>query len=239
MGADWMKHKLQALAVLLLVVGGFNWGILAFTGRDAVSSLFGKGSLVANGIFFAVAIAALAIAFYRDSYLPFLGPSIIPCSLLKEQVPEGANFSVSVTVNPSQKIIYWAAEPANSELAELQDWKHAYLGYKNAGVAVADDNGKATLKVRKPQPYTVPIMRELKPHIHYRTCGENGFIGRVETVTVDGKEYFENYVQDIEKGDDEEAHDFIQQTAYDTLTNSLMIQDGAPDEADGKRNAEI
>ena len=240
------------MAVLLLVVGGFNLGVLAFTGKDVISTLFGKRSIVTNGIFFAVAVAALSMAFFRDSYLPFLGPSVMPCSLLKEQVPEHADVEVRVHVNPGAKVLYWAAEPDNKDLETIHTWKEAYLGFRNAGVAIADGNGNASLKVRKPQGYTVPIKGKLSPHIHYRQCAENGFIDRVETVTLDGKEYFENVVSRQE--DHAEVHAAeaehpsvnpetalaeINDAAVRTAQDSLMPQGGSLDEHDTQKGANI
>jgi len=251
MNLGFLQKKAHMMAVLLLVVGGFNLGLLAFTGKDPISSLFGKGSVVANGIFLAVAVAALSIAFFRDSYLPFLGPSVMPCSLLKEQVPENADIEASVQVAPGAKVLYWAAEPANKDLETINTWKKAYVGFRNAGVAVADGNGSVTLKVRKPQGYTVPIKGELSPHIHYRQCADNGFIDRVETVTLDGKEYFENVVSRqedhaaVKDGLDNPsvnpgtALTEINDAAVRIAQDSLMPQGGGLDEHDTRKGADI
>jgi uncharacterized membrane protein YuzA (DUF378 family) len=255
MNLDFLRKKAPMLAVLLLVVGGFNLGLLAFTGKDPISTLFGKGSMVANGIFLAIAIAALSMAFFRDSYLPFLGPSVMPCSLLKEQIPEHADAEVRVHVNPGAKVLYWAAEPDNKDLETINTWKEAYLGFRNAGVALADQNGGVTLKIRKPQGYTVPVKGELSPHIHYRQCSENGFIDRVETVNLDSKEYFENEVSRQE--DHAEVHAEVQGGAEHPTVNpgtalaeineaavriaqdSLMPQDGSLNEHDRQTGANI
>jgi hypothetical protein len=83
---------------------------------------------------------------------------------------------------------------------------------------------------------------ELSPHIHYRQCSDNGFIGRVETVTLDGKEYFENVVSRQEDHAEVQEESEIQyvnpstalaevnEVADMTARNSLMSQDGALDE---------
>lgn len=251
MDSGYLKKKLHALAILLLVIGGFNWGLVAFTGKDAVSALFGKGSIAANAIFLAVGLAALGLAFYRDSYLPFLGPSVMPCALLKEQTPENADFEVRVFVKPGAKVLYWAAEPENKDLETVHNWKEAYLGFRNAGVALADNDGYATLKVRKPQSYTVPMKGKLSPHIHYRKCSDNGFIGSVETVSLDGKEYFENVVSREERHEEvRDASDFayvkpstaleeVNYTADMTAKNSLMPESGALDEHAPTGGAEL
>ena len=189
---DYIKKKLFMIGMVLLVIGGFNWAMVGLTGKDFISGIFGRNSKIANGIFIAVGLAALSIGFFRDSYLPFLGPAVFPCSLLKEQTPEGADTTVRVLLKPGAKVLYWATEPANKDLQTLNDWRKAYLSYRNAGVAEADADGYATMRIRKPQPYTVPMKGQLSPHVHYRVCMNNGFVGPVVTVTLDGKEYFEN-----------------------------------------------
>lgn len=66
----------------------------------------------------------------------------------------------------------------------MKTWNQAYADYENAGVSTADGDGVAILKVRNPQPYSVPWKGTLQPHIHYRVCGPNGFMGRIQTAFV-------------------------------------------------------
>jgi len=229
-----MQHKLYAFAILLLVIGGLNWGYVAFTGKDLISYALGKGALT-NAIFLFVGLAALCIAFYRDTYLPFLGSTVVPCSLLQEQTPEGADTEVRIFAEPGMKVMYWAAEPANKDLKKLLDWRHAYLSYRNAGVAVAGSDGYATLKVRKPQGYLVPFKGELQPHIHYRVCHGEGMMGRVMTVTLDGKEYFANPDEEDEGfANPDEEEDFANPDEEDEgFANQEEEEDFAnPDEDD-------
>jgi protocatechuate 3,4-dioxygenase beta subunit len=95
---------------------------------------------------------------------------------------------VSVAAPPGSKIFYWAAEPEMEALKQIQDWKVAYANYENAGVATADQNGQAVLKVRTPQAYTVPFKGRIDPHIHFRICETSGMLGRIKTVFVkDGR----------------------------------------------------
>jgi uncharacterized membrane protein YuzA (DUF378 family) len=239
----YMQKKLYMIGILLLVIGGLNWGFFALTGKDAVSGLFGKKSMIANLIFLAVGLAAIGVGMYRDSYLPFLGETVFPCSLLEPKTPEGANMSVSVAIRPGAKVLYWAAEPDTNTLKTLQNWREAYLEFKNAGVTVAGPDGIAELKVRKPQPYTVPMKGELIPHIHYRICGDHGMLGRVNTVDLEGKEYFSNYVSQNESAEPvrgiveqpviqpEESMEEINAEALLTAKNSLMPQTGGIDES--------
>jgi hypothetical protein len=55
------------------------------------------------------------------------------------------------------------------------------LKFANAGVTTADSNGFATLRVRHPQPYTVPLKGTLQPHVHYRVCRGGGMMDPVQT----------------------------------------------------------
>ena len=239
----YIRKKIFASAILLLVIGGLNIGFATLFKKDIVASLFGKNSLLTNGLFLLIALSALAIGLYRDSYLPFLGPSVMPCALLNPQIPAGADFEITVSLRPGSKVLYWAAEPANHDLQFAQNWKLAYNEYTNAGVAIADGQGLALLKVRKPQAYTVPIKGVLEPHIHYRVCTDHGWIGPVRTVTFDGKEYFENVVAAQEKPEPianpppapaipppASAMDSMNTVAKETLRNSVMAKSGALEE---------
>lgn len=169
------------MAILLLVVGGLNWLLVGIFRLNLVEALLGKGYL-ARGIYIAVGIAALAVACQRDTYLPFLGETLVPCSVLQDRTPPGATVTIEVDVEPGKKVLYWAAEPETERLENINDWRKAYLSYENAGVVTADSQGRAALKVRKPQPYLVPWKGQLEPHIHFRACGDRGFLGRVKTV---------------------------------------------------------
>jgi uncharacterized protein len=172
------------IAMTLLIIGGLNWLLVGLFRFDLVQALFGKG-MVARTIYVLVGVAAIAIMFNRDTYLPFLGETVMPCSMFPEKTPPGATTEVRVSVPPRSKVLYWAAEPATEHLKQLKSWQQAYLKYENAGVVVADDSGEAILKVRKPQPYLVPFRGRLEPHVHFRICGENGILGRIKTVFLD------------------------------------------------------
>jgi uncharacterized membrane protein YuzA (DUF378 family) len=175
-------------AVALLVIGGLAWGIFGLTRVNIVASIFGR---LAPIIYVAVGVAALLVAFKRSSYLPFLGETVMPCSLLSERTPEHADTDVKVHgLAPGAKVLFWATEPtakADTEgLAKINDWRRAYLDFANAGVTTADAGGHATLRVRKPQPYTVPMKGRLEAHAHWRVCGDNGMVGPVKTTKLTG-----------------------------------------------------
>jgi uncharacterized membrane protein YuzA (DUF378 family) len=177
----YYKKLAFKVAMVLLIVGGLNWLLVGAFKWNLVKALLGEGT-IARTIYVLVGVAALAVMFDRDSYLPFLGPTVIPCSSVPDRTPPGASKTVTVSAPPGSKVLYWAAEPEMEALKQVQTWKEAYAGYENAGVTTADTNGQAILKVRAPQAYTVPFRGRLPPHVHFRICESSGMLGRVKTV---------------------------------------------------------
>lgn len=181
--SSYIQKLLFKIAMVLVIVGSLNWLFIGLFEFNLVTSLVGESS-VANAIYIIVGIAALSIMFSRDTYLPFLGATIAPCSVLQNRQPPGATKQVKVIVPPNTKVLYWAAEPANEALKLELSWKEAYQKYENAGVATSNGEGVAILKVREPQGYNVPFYGKLNPHVHYRVCGEAGFMESVKTVPI-------------------------------------------------------
>jgi uncharacterized membrane protein YuzA (DUF378 family) len=193
MDQTYIRKLLFKLAMVFLIVGGLNWLLVGIFKFDLVQSIFGNGTM-ALLIYVLVGISAIAIMFDRDTYLPFLGPMVAPCSVLEDHYPSGATKNMKIIVTPHTKVLYWAAEPANDKLESLQSWKGAYLNYDNAGVTTSNADGVAILKIRDPQSYKVPFKGRLEPHVHYRVCGEAGWMGRIQTMFVppNGPEGFED-----------------------------------------------
>lgn len=165
------------IAMALALLGALVW---------SVSGLFSrKGKLIAYIVYGVVALAALYVGVHRDTYLPFLGETVLPCAALAEHTPEHADTSVSLSgLKPGSKILFWATEPATDGLARIKSWEKAYLEFANAGVTIADQSGHATLLFRRPQPYTVPVHGRVDSHVHWRTCQDGGMMGPVQTTMV-------------------------------------------------------
>jgi uncharacterized membrane protein YuzA (DUF378 family) len=176
----YVNKLLFKVGIALLIIGGINWILVGLFDFNLVSAIFGK-SILATLIFVLVGVSALIIMFDRDTYLPFLGPMVAPCSVLENREPPGATKEVKVMVEPNVKVLYWASEPASEKLEKVNSWKQAYLDYQNAGVTTSNGEGEAVLKIRDPQPYKVPFKGVLQPHVHYRVCGEAGWMGRINT----------------------------------------------------------
>ena len=94
-GEDGYFFKLlHKIAIVLLVIGALNWGLVGAFRINLVDRLLGKGTGLSRAVYVLVGIAALGVAFNRDTYLPFLGESVFPCSVLPDQVPAGATREV-------------------------------------------------------------------------------------------------------------------------------------------------
>ena len=179
----YIKKFLYKIAMILLVIGGLNWLAVGAFDMNVVKTIFGEW--LADYIYIIVGLAAVTIMCDRDTYLPFLGPMVLPCSVLQDRAPPGATKEVKIITTPNTKVLYWAAEPANEKIKDVPSWKDAYQQYENAGVVTSNQEGVAILRVRPPQVYTVPIKGQLQQHVHYRLCNEDGWLSHVYTTLVD------------------------------------------------------
>jgi uncharacterized membrane protein YuzA (DUF378 family) len=174
----YMKLILQKIAIFFIVFSAIHCGLIGCCKINLVERMFGK--TLGRCLYILMGLSALVVAFNRDTYLPFLGESVFPVSVLQNQVPSGATRTVQVRGTPNTKIVYWASEPTDGSIKTAED---AYKSYKNAGVTTTDNKGFAELKVREPQDYTIPF-GHLEPHIHFRECSFSGFLGRIKTVYI-------------------------------------------------------
>ena len=53
------KNVLDWLALILLIIGGLNWGLVGLFGIDVVASILGPGSMLSRVVYIAVGVAAL------------------------------------------------------------------------------------------------------------------------------------------------------------------------------------
>lgn len=132
-----------------------------------------------------VLVAIVYVGSRRNTYLPFLGPTVIPQSLLKEagRVAKTGETQTTLFVNvpDGTKVAYWAAK--QSEDVIFPDPYVAYEDYTNAGIALVK-NKQAVLVIDCPSSYKVPGGKTLKPHVHYRIMYPNGIMGSVQTLYV-------------------------------------------------------
>lgn len=53
-------HILRSIALVLIIVGAINWGLVGLFNFNLVTTLFGEGSLLSRIVFILVGIAGLA-----------------------------------------------------------------------------------------------------------------------------------------------------------------------------------
>jgi hypothetical protein len=120
----------------------------------------------------------------RDYYLPFLGDTVFPSGLLGNNiVPNNADITIEITIEPNTKIVYWAAEPCQGAECKtpIMAWD-AYKNYENSGIVTSNSKGIALIRVRSPQSYKVPYKRkEVQQHVHYRKLLSSGMLSKVYT----------------------------------------------------------
>jgi uncharacterized membrane protein YuzA (DUF378 family) len=54
--------SLNVLALVLVVVGGLNWGLVGLLKLDLVAYVLGAGSLLANAVYVLVGVSAVYVA---------------------------------------------------------------------------------------------------------------------------------------------------------------------------------
>ena len=191
-----ISTTIHMILVAIVLIGALNWGFHTF-GYNLVemlnhflSGVFKRRLSVDRVIYVVVALSAVVLAFKRDTWLPFLGESVLPGAVVPLKKNLG-DTTVDVKVQPGAKVAYWAAKPitdvdvaVNGAAKAVPSVKAAYDNFENSGVVVANDQGNAILVFNKGTSYIVPGGKEIKSHVHYREFSENGMMGPIQSVFV-------------------------------------------------------
>jgi uncharacterized membrane protein YuzA (DUF378 family) len=179
------------ILLAIVIIGALNWGFHTF-GYNLVemlnrflSGVFKRRLPLDRIIYVVVAVSAVALAVQRDTWLPFLGESVLPGAVVPLKKNSG-DTTVDVKVKPLAKVAYWAAKPESkpAEVGNVPPVKAAYDDFENSGVVVANDQGVATLVFNKGTSYVVPSGRKIESHVHYREFGEDGMMGPIKSVFI-------------------------------------------------------
>jgi hypothetical protein len=132
-----------------------------------------------------VLLIVVYLAVHRDTFVPFIGETVFPFILVKENTFTNSNGAISKTINvdapDGTKVAYWASMPDSKVVPTPQV---AYDNYENSGVTTVK-KGQATLTVSCPSQYKIPpFNKKLEKHIHYRIIHTNGMISEIHTVKV-------------------------------------------------------
>ena len=202
--------NLESFAKLLLIIGGIVWGIYGVLHINIVKYVL-PYTIFQRVLYIVVGLAALLLMFNRNFYLPFLGKTILPLSLVKDnKTPDNSTFSVKVHAKPNSRVIYWAAEPHTTDQNNKRNVQVAYGEFKNSGITTADSNGIAILHLRKPDNYTVNkhlISKMLHAHVHYRYSLSDGLLSEI----------FTKKIHNVKK----DMSDETKETFFDTNNSNL------------------
>ena len=140
--------------------------------------------------YFILLISSLYLLQNKYVFLPFLGETVIPKSVIVEsRTPDGADKEYSLklgqNIKDGVKVIYWASEKDENKIIS-NPWD-AYGKYMNTGVSQVKD-GIAILKYVDPTKYEVNGT-VLPKHLHYRLCcKDNVMLGEVKTIDLENQE---------------------------------------------------
>lgn len=179
---------LNTIAFLLLIIGGINWGIMAWTKGDDLFSLTHVPFSVANVFYYLVAIVAIVAFFQRKTWFPELDNVMIPPALLTPHAPQGANVTIIVDQLPANTtVVYWSSQEAS--LAQVQSFKAVFGKFTNSGVTMTDNAGRCSVALVCPTAYNVNSVGTDKPFdklLHYRYCTDpaRGIFSKIYTMKI-------------------------------------------------------
>mgnify|MGYP001212936853 CR=1 FL=1 len=169
---------------LVVIIGSVNWGLTVFDFNlveylsKFINNTLNSNYPIDKVIYILIALAGLKLI-KRDIFLPFLGKTVIPTTVVPIKENKYKKDKVTINIQPNSKVMYWAAKKMKTEKEKVWD---AYDDYSNSGVTQSDNNGKAVLLLEKGSGYIVPGGRYIKPHVHYRYEKRPGMFSRIETV---------------------------------------------------------
>jgi hypothetical protein len=168
-----MRAKAHMLTMILVFAALATGTISAYTSSK-------KAGLWTVGIFTAASIAAiLFLVFNRNTYLPFLGPTVAPIAALEPSFPANATMKIEIRPPPGTiRVLYWA-----SEIDALHPQQAYGAAVPNAGLATVSRD-KAVLRFAPPGQYNVPWKGTLPRHVHWRAVFASGIMGDVQTTPI-------------------------------------------------------
>ena len=167
------QHRLLARNTALFFV-------FALVFASAGSKLVGWKSLTPGRWLIALALVGMIyLCMDKSTFLPFLGETVLPPSVLRVSTPAESTIDVTVSApRNATHVIYWAAAPSMTTIVNPTE---AYAGFKNAGV-VQVIGGRAVLALLCPSRYKVPMKgKALDKHVHYRFVYPDGILSDVKT----------------------------------------------------------
>jgi hypothetical protein len=179
MELKYFYYKFKIFIIAFVILGAINSASSQIK-YDFIKIISNKLNLCVNIEFYfyiLIGISAVIIGLDKNTWLPFLGESVLPSILVPLKINNGDTV-VKVNVKPNTKVAYWSALPHKKDPYVT----FAYADYHNSGVVMSDNNGVAMLTFNKGSGYFLPNGTHLESHIHYREIGgEWGMMGQIQT----------------------------------------------------------
>jgi len=158
----------------------FSQGIVALYVFLSSAAAFGYIHMRPNDVLTVCAlVATIWLVTNRTTWLPFLGPTVMPAGVLDVKTPKDADMTIALKAPAdATKCVFWGS------VIESDDPYEAYGGYTNAGVADVRADGIAVVSLRTPKKYSIFGGKRLQPHVHYRWVGPRGMLSPVKTATL-------------------------------------------------------
>ena len=176
--------KIHMIIMGLILIGSINWLTTAFGYNmveilhNSINQYFSSNIPINMTIYIIVGLCAIHIAFKMETWLPFLGKTVMPSNMIPLSTPHNTNTVVKVKVKPNSKVVYWAALPKGLNPSV----KVAYDNYSNSGAVMSDNMGIASLPILTGSGYIVPSGRKIERHVHYRVSDiEYGMLSKIYT----------------------------------------------------------
>jgi len=97
----------------LVLVGGLNWGSVGCFNYNFVHVFsnwlnfkFERQCYIEQTTYILVGMATLILIFRRSTWLPFLGQTVVPASLIPISTNLSGNTTIEIDVKPKTKIMY-------------------------------------------------------------------------------------------------------------------------------------
>jgi uncharacterized membrane protein YuzA (DUF378 family) len=181
----YYSYKIEMFIKLIMVLCALN---ISFTQininlfsklENILENVLNKRIKFERILYLVGGICTIIFIMNKHNWLPFLGSSVLPSSLIPLKTIDG-NTKITINVSPNTKVAYWSAKSTEKQLPTVQE---AYDDYSNSGVIMSDADGKATIIFNKGSGYVVPSGRFIDKHVHYRELSDEwGMMGPVQTV---------------------------------------------------------
>ncbi len=180
----FVRSYLHIFALAFVLAGGIIV-LLRMFDIDVIDRVKDYNGIAANVLMIVIGLSAVYLMTKPMVYLPFLGETVLPQSLLTEKRPEKYSKEMVVKALPGSTVAYWASDEMEPEEdpRKVRSWMTAYGSYKNAGVVKADMDGNAKIYLDCPQKYQVGNMfkKVLPRHVHYRVS-KDWYLSPVYTI---------------------------------------------------------